>query len=156
MIKTEGEIYSMVPTSEAYLLILSKPELLHLWNTTEWSLPNCIIEPYSVPEYGNLTGTYYERPDYVGSVINKVGAADGKQFAVSIVIGKSALLADIAHEVAHLYIHSKLGYPLIWLSPDLWASFDQLTTYQHAAHFYASAVHPVIDDFLKDINLFNR
>lgn len=144
-----------IKPSEALKQIHSNPELRNLYELTGQSLPNAAIQPYSIREYGEETGKYYDRPDYMGSVLDKIDSRDVKQYLISLIIGPSALPTDIAHEITHLYVHSILQYPIPWLPAVFWNIAENAAMFELASHIHTIVIHPLIDEILKKMNLFN-
>lgn len=141
--------------SEALKQIESSSELADLWDKTRQSLTNCIIQPCSLKEYAALTGIQWDRLDYVGSVIDPTETGNPVEYVITLIIGPNALLTDIAHEIAHLYLHGRLGFPIPWLAPEKWKSPEMLSLFELASHMHVILIHPIIDRLLKDINIFN-
>lgn len=81
-----------------------------------------------------------------------------EDYLAAIVLAQDALIADIGHELMHLFIHG-IGYPYVWHDYKYGETFIETPEIKEIAttitRIYDIAVHPVIDEFLIKRNLFN-
>lgn len=141
-------------------LIKSNQNLYNFWEETELAVPNCLLCVYTMQEYLNITGTDRSKSHYAFCHVFSIppNTQTNKKYGAAIVVAPDFIPSDIAHELCHLYIHGKLGYPWVWLDDNFQKRQETSQALQmgfYATRIYDSAVHPVIDQILQARLLFD-
>ncbi|HCS76062.1 MAG TPA: hypothetical protein DIW17_19590 [Clostridiales bacterium] len=139
-------------------IIKDNPNLLTLWNEVEYRLPNYFLHIITMSQYTQITGVNRAQTHYGFCKVApfRNNELTDKDYLATIVIAPDALIADIGHELMHLYIHG-IGYPfVIFNSKPISDSIEILEMDNLATRIHDIAVHPVIDRNLTTINLFDN
>lgn len=140
--------------------IESNPHLYKFLKETELVVPNCYIDFYTMKEYELITGINRRGSHYAFCHVFplKLNTPTEKKYCAAIVVADDGNMSDIAHELCHLYIHGKLGYPWPWLDNTFEKVQETKELVQqafYATRIYDSAVHPIIDQILQDRSLLD-
>ncbi|HBR02298.1 MAG TPA: hypothetical protein DD738_06785 [Ruminiclostridium sp.] len=142
-------------------IIKDNPNLFTLWNDTERQLPNCFLRIMYMNDYARITGVNRAQTNYAFCKIEPFSnnVETDKDYLATMVIASDALIADIGHELMHLYIHS-IGYPFIVPTYKYGEVLDNsaeiLEMDKLATRIHDVTVHPIIDRNLTTINLFDN
>lgn len=158
------DIFSQIRNTKIFIeKIQSNSILLDFWNITQSFMPHIPLTLLTMDEFAEATGknktkSYYAFCTIVPSTPELI-AQFGIEYISYILITDDTTDADIAHELAHFYIHSYLGYPWAWSKLRFGEKLSDQPGIQEmqytAERIYAMAVHPIIDKLLKEHNLFD-
>ncbi len=152
---TESSLYS---SSQILNRIAQNTSLSELWDLTQSSLSSSFMVALTMSEYENKTGIN-RASSHFGFCFIAPLQYKSYSYMTIIVVADDALDADIAHEIAHLYIHAKLKYPWPWVNLNIYNELPKTTEFSRLAHnatrIYDIAVHSFIDKVLMDFCLFD-
>ncbi|MDI6906422.1 MAG: hypothetical protein QMC81_02880 [Thermoanaerobacterales bacterium] len=140
--------------------VMGNKPLLRLWRDTQDVIPNAHLVILQMAQIQSAIRIDLARTCYAALIITPLSAQDkenlrtDRNYAAVIAVADDYTPSDIAHELAHLFVHGSLGFPWLWdqigserVDRETWTKRNFL------ARICDVAIHPTVDKVVEDYGL---